>query len=480
MGWFNFKSKKTSVLKDASQSAVGHAVVDNELFKAFYKYMGAGAVNWFDQTGETYVDKGYSGNEHVFSVMRVYLNKAKIPNYILSKKKDKKAFTRFDQFIRSKDDSHRIEALRYKALALEELDSHPLLDLLENPNSYQTRTEFIEAAFGFYKLLGETFIYGIAPLSGRDAGRFTELHVLPAHLVVPVFSGNYLKPIRGYKFMMGDYSIEIPAENIMHMKTWNPHWDHNGTQLRGFSPLKPGTKTLTRNEANQTAQTKAYKNGGSAYLLSGDSSGNNEPLTQTQIDLINERIIENIRGEENFMNITATNGNVKATKIGESPVDLELLAGDVADRGKTASLFGVDPLLVGDKSGSSFNNQEQAYKALVTNVILPDQMEFTSKLSTWILPQYEDENLHLCFDTECYPELKPDYKLLMEIYGKPRLRENEKRGVFGWDDDPMPEMNEIYIEANLIPLSRIKELDINRSRSNQNEKPPLEPVIPVV
>ncbi|WP_166641948.1 phage portal protein [Pedobacter duraquae] len=429
-------------------------------------YMLSSAVSWFGYDPETFLRKGYMNNVHVFTATRVYLNKAKVAPYMLSEVKNKKALVFYEQFVRSKDEAHRIQALGYKEQALEELESHELLDLLNNPNSYQTSSEFKEAALGFYKVLGETFVYGISPIAGRNKGKFKSLHVIPPTMIEPVSSNNALDPVAYYRLNIDGKSVRIEKENVFHWKTWNPL-----DPLRGLSPLHVGNKTLKRNESNHTAQTKAFQNGGVAHLLSSESD--TRPLTQEQMDLINERLIQKIKGAENYQNIQATNGSVKATKIGESPADLQLITSDVHDRGIIASLIGVDPILVGDKVGSSFSNQEQAYKALVTNLIMPDLITFAENLSKWLLWRYGD-NLHLTFDTTVYSELAPDLTKLVAVYGQPLLTENEKRGVFNWDASKAEGMDDIYIKSGLIPLSRVKEIDFNRQQNNPGDKPPKE------
>ena len=448
-----------TTVANAREMAASAAV--NVLNRNFYDMFGVGQVAWMEKDKTKYITEGYCDNENVYSAVRVILQKLKVAPVILSKIKSKKLLQHVQQYKMRGDTDCQMQSRLFRCKALEEIEdeNHPLLRLMNNPNSYQTRTEFQEAAAGFYVTLGETFIYKITPNDGSSRTNFpVELHVLPAHLVVPVFSGNFADPVRGYTFTMGHgQSLEIPADKILHIKTWNPNWDMQGTQLSGFSPLEAGAKSLTRNRANATAQTKAYTNGGSAYLLS--SENDTKMLTQEQIDMINERIREKIQGVDNFRNITATSGMVKATKIGDTPADMELIAGDKHDRGKIASLFGVDPLLVGDKENSSYNNQEAAYKALVTNTILPILNEFSTKMGDWLIPYFaKPGEIHMEYDETVYPELQPDLKLMMEVYGRPLLSENERRSIFNWDADPDPLMNHKFIPRNLIDLEDLSSL----------------------
>lgn len=441
------------------KKSIGNVIGSN----VYLSYMTGGVVNWFGDSAGSLLKKGYMGNVHVFTATRVYTNKAKVAPYLLSKIKNKGKLVKYEQFIRSKDDTHRLEALRVKDQALEEIESHELLNLLNKPNNYQSATEFRESILGFYKVLGEAFVYGIGPINGSNKGKFKELHVIPPTMIEPVFSNNSLDPISHYRLSIDGKYEKIEKEFVYHFKTWNPV-----DRMRGLSPLHVGNKTLKRNESNHTAMTKAFENGGVAHLLSSESD--TRPLTQEQMDLINERLLAKLKGPENYQNIQATNGMVKATKIGESPADLKLIESDIHDRGIIASLLGIDPILVGDKNGSSYSNQEQAYKALVTNLIMPDLITLGEGLSNWLLPRYGD-NLHLTFDTTVYAELAPDLKLLVAVYGQPLLTENEKRSVFNWDASEMPGMNDVYLKSGLVPMSRIAELNLNSKPTGEQNAP---------
>jgi HK97 family phage portal protein len=426
--------------------------IRNLLNQAFYQFIGNGSVMWLNKDRSSYVNKGYSDNEIVFSIVRLLLSKLTEAPLMLSEVKDEKELKKYKSWLKKGGDGTlRMQTMLMQAKALEEVERHPLIDLLNKPNDYQSQAEFLEAAFGFYKLLGETFIYGIGP--GEDSinfGQFTELHVLPAHLVEPVF-GSWNEPIEFYKFSIGDQAIKIPAAHIMHLKTWNPNWDTNGQQLRGFSPLEAGSKVLTRNNYNKEAQTKAFINGGKAFLLS--SSNSDRPMDKEQVDLLNDRIREKLSGVENFRNFVATNGLVTATPIGDTPADLGLQEADDKDLRRICMLFGVDAdLFIGD---STFNNKEYALKSLVTNVILADLIRFRDKLNSWLLPGYikDKKKYFLDFDTTVFAELQPDLKLMKEVYGSMwQFTPNEVRSVFKWDAHEDPNMDKIYIPMGLSEL----------------------------
>jgi len=424
----------------------------NLLNQAFLGYLQNGQVQWLFGDAQKIVKSGYIDNEIVYSVVNVILRKAKVAPIVANRITDKKKYSKYTQYKSYNDDFARVTARVEKRKALDEVENHELLDLLDKPNNYQSGVEFLEAAFGFRKLLGETFIWGMR--IGEDssnAGKYAELHVLPSHLVEIVWSGDMNDPIKGYKFSIGDYSVMLEKEDVLHWKSWNPNWDMSGSHLRGLSPLTPGRKTLTRNNTNIELQTKGFQNGGRVTLLSKEGDGK---LPTEILSAVQAKIEEWMIPDNNRATI-ATNGSLKATPIGDTPADLQMIEAYNADRAAIAALFGVDPILLGDKSRSSYNNQEQAYKALVTNVVVPDLNELAMKLTNWLCPLYDGVDV-LEFDTSIYPELQPDLKLMKDVFGDTwQVTGNEFRWAIGWDSDPDPNMDKHVIGAGKMFLEQL-------------------------
>lgn len=410
----------------------------NLVNQAFLGYLQNGQVQWLFGNRSRIVEEGYIDNEIIYSVINVILRKAKVAPIVANRIKNGKRYVKYTQYKGYATDQAQATANIEKRKALDEVENHELLDLLDKPNSYQSGVEFIEALFGFRKLLGEAFIWGLR--IGDDspnAGKYSELHVLPSHLVEIVWSGDVNDPIAGYKFSVGDYQVQLDKDDVLHWKSWNPQWDMNGSHLRGLSPLRPGRKTLTRNNSNIELQTRGFQNGGRVTLLSKDGEGK---LPTEVLSAVQAKVEEWMMPHNNRATI-ATNGSLKATPIGDTPADLQMIESYGADRSAMCALFGVDPILLGDKSRSSYNNQEQAYKALVTNVVVPDLNELAMKLTNWLCPRYDGVDV-LEFDTSVYPELQPDLKLMKEVFADTwQVTGNEFRWAIGWDEDPDPNMN---------------------------------------
>lgn len=390
------------------------------------------------------LEEAMFSSTYVFPIVRIIIDKAKPCPWLLYEVTNEQKAAYYLNY-RQKADFLK-QANEYKAKALTEIESHPLLDLLNKPNSYQTRMQFLEDVFGFYNTLGECIIYADIPTIGRNAGKPIALYSLPPHEVEIIYSNDFRNPIKHYIVYLDGKALTVEPHRILHIKKWNPLYNYAGGGLHAIAPIEVGRNIINREKANQTAQTRAYINGGRAYLISAEQpTGDDEVMTQEQLDTLNDRIKEKIQGPANYMNIQATSASVKVHNIGDSVADMKLIEADKEDLKKTCSLFNVDPILLGQKDGAKYDNQEGAYKALVTQVVMPQHNDVTEALTLWYVPMFmkgSGKKYILEADSAFYPELQPDVKLMREVYGTGHFSTNEFRSVIGWDvfKDPIADM----------------------------------------
>ncbi|GEM_PF-3573248 len=384
------------------------------------------------------LEEAMFNSANIFSVVRIIVDKAKPCPWLLYEVTDEQKQGYYLNYRQKSDFLHK--ANEYKSKALKEVQSSPILDLLKEPNAYQTAMQFREDLFGFYNTLGECIIYADIPLMGRNAGKPQGLYSLPPHLVEPIYSGDFRNPIKHYVFYFDGSPIEIPPHRICHIKKWNPLYNYAGDGLHAIAPVEVARNLINREKANQKAQTRAYINGGRAFLISAEQpSGDEETMTQDQLDILNDRIKEKLKGPENYMNIQATSASVKVHNIGDSVADMKLIEADKEDLRKICMIFNVDTLLVGIKDGAKYDSSEVAHKALVTQNVMPQHNDITEALNYWLVPMMtkgDERKYFLEPDSEFYPELQPDAKLMREIYGSGHFTTNEFRSVIGWDAHP--------------------------------------------
>src|SRR5690606_41489482 len=91
----------------------------------------------------------------------------------------------------------KCKAKRRKVKAREEMDSHPVLEVMDNPNPMQTGKELREASMGYLLLTGNAFEYAASPDSGGRAGQPRQLWSIPSPCVQRKI-GDRMNPIDGY------------------------------------------------------------------------------------------------------------------------------------------------------------------------------------------------------------------------------------------------------------------------------------------
>lgn len=423
------------------------------------------------------VEEAMFNSAHFFPIVRIINEKFKPCPWLLYEVTNEQKAGYYLNY-RQKADFIK-QATEYKQKALKEVESSPILDILNKPNEYQTRTQFLEDLSGFYNTLGECFIYADMPTIGRNAGKPIALYSLPPHLVDPVYSGDFRKPIKHYVFHFDGKPVEIEPFRILHIKTWNPLYNFNGDGLHAIAPVDVAQSVLNREKANQKAQTKAFINGGRAYLISAERPAEGEEtMDQEQLDNLNDRIKEKIQGAENYMTIQATTASVKVNQIGDSLADMQLIESDKEDLRKACAIMNVDPILLGLKDGAKYDNQEGAYKALVTQKIMPQHNDFTEAFNHWLIPMFNkggNTKYLLEADSAFYPELQPDVKLMREVYGSGHFSSNEFRGTIGWEGhkDPVADMMLHPTNVKIVSeemLRQQQEGQVNRGQSVDNKQ----------
>jgi len=441
-GWFT--TKATSI-----QQAI------NPYVMAF-----GGVFGWMGWNKTAQLQIGYA-NKVVYSYANVLVRKMievpLIPYQVI----DDKAETRMKRFNFTPDSnrSGKYDLLEMKALR--EVESHPLIDLLEYPNEYQTGIQLRESFWFNYFISGDGYIWPERNPEGRNATEPVHLHCLPSQLVQPVrIDGNFNAPISYYVFTTwSGQKITIMPDEMFHMAQWSPF----DPILGGYSPLVPGAKTISTNEANQEAQGRAFVNGSTGIIIHSDvdftGPKGQGKLTTDQVSAIKATLAQEWQGAANNKGTHVTNGYVDVKKLGDTLAELQLIEAEKVNWKDGGALFGVSPILVGDMSGGTENNVKSAYQSLVINVVLPNEKKFDAMISRKVKDWYPAQKIILKHDFKAYTELSADQKLLKETYGDADfITQNEKRKLFGFDADETTEgMNGYLVSGTKKTMQQIQD-----------------------
>src|SRR5690606_12253017 len=175
---------------------------------------------WVQMTDDTskYIDLVYKANVYAHAIISHIIDKASdAPGeiYRIKNGRKAKAFYALKRGAYSSESLHK--SITLKAEAFDEVDGHPFLELMENPNKLMSGKQFKRELLGYASITGNRYMYAATAGVGSRGGEPKELWVIPSPCA-EIVMGTRVDPVKGYKI---SYSTEdiIPNEKIMHMKT---------------------------------------------------------------------------------------------------------------------------------------------------------------------------------------------------------------------------------------------------------------------
>lgn len=375
----------------------------------------------------------YYNNKIVYAGLNLLVKKLTEPEILINKAKTERTSKINKYYSKSISNEARVFA---KLQVFEELEQHELLDLLEKPNDYQTRIEMMEQ-FWFNYLYGDGFLIALNddPESpGAESRRFkpNRFMAINRNRVDVVRSEERYRPIAYYRITLfnGEQIILFP-DQVFHLQKWNPE-----SYLYGAGFVYGSDKVIEENNQNTLARGANYVNGGRGTLFSSDTAIINgehkNKMSPDQMKALKETMAQDMEGARNNGRMKFTNGYVSVQKYGDTLAEMELIDADKSNWKDIYAVLGIPVSLTPTGDGLTDTNQAAAYKALVTNTIIPDLRKFDLKFKLFISKWYP--GIIPCHDLTAFSELMPDLKLLSEIYGKPKLTVDENRALFAYDN----------------------------------------------
>lgn len=406
---------------------------------------------WVQMTDDTskYIDLVYKGNVYAHAIINHIIDKASDAPGGIYKISDNKKSKAFYAIKRGAYNRYSVPILTtLKAQAFDEVDDHPFLELMDNPNPLMSGKQLRREIMGYERITGNAYMYAASPTSGINAGGPAQLWVIPSPCV-EIVAGTRTDPVRGYRVSYFTEEV-IAKEKVMHMKTFNPVRDPiNHNWLYGMSPAMAGRRTLGEFEAAETAQGTLFKNMGPGGILSGQEKGS---ITEAQGIQIQDRFVQRHTGLINGGGIVVTPAQITFQEIGMSAVDLNLVAAKDDLLQELCAIYHYPKeRITGSQNTAS---QGLADKQVITSCVMPLLRDFDDCVTRFIRQAYNDPTLVYISDTQYFPELQEDRKDLSEWLSKAWwIKVNEKRRAMDYDEDPDGDV--MLVPSGYIPLSDV-------------------------
>ncbi len=416
---------------------------------------------------DDYIDKGYSHNTSIYSIINLIIQSSTSVPYKIYKKVDDGAFKEYKSLTSNGLNQESLLQSKFlKKSTFEEIENTALQQLLEKPNPSQGFSTFLAEMIGFGKLTGNRYIYGIYPDTKKIV---KELYNLPAHLV-QIKSDGIFKPIDKYVMQYRNTDYELDAAEVLHIADWNPDYSSSiGSHLYGQSPIKAAMRILaTNNEAIETQLKYLHNQTSKGMLVPDDDS-----LTPTQAQQLSDAMQRNFGGSANANKVMITGKKFSWVNFGLTTTDLQLLETYQATISDLCNVYGVPVQLLNNTDSSTYDNYRTARKVLFTNAIIPELNRIRDEFNRWLVPQF-GEDLYFDFDYTVIPELMPEQQQLVDNLSKSYwLSTNEKREAVGYgivEDNPI--LDDYLVPSGFVPIS---DLDMSVSDDVTFPAPPERP-----
>ena len=438
----------------------------NESYNRFiYNFLGNNTIS-NNEYNDDYIEKGYSYNPTIYSLIQLISKSAVTVPYSIYKKVDNGAMKEYKALTSNNlNEESVLKAKLLRKHTLEEVEHSALGKLLERPNPAQSWAVFLEEMIGFGKLTGNRYVYGISPENGENKNLYYQLYNLPAHLI-EIKSEGIFKPVSKYTMMYNDNKYDLTAEEVLHIADFNPDYSSNGSHLYGQSPIQAGMRVLTTsNEAVET-NLKFLHNQSARGMLTPDD----DQLTPTQAQQMKDAFRRNFQGSKSANDVMITGKKFSWINFGLSTSDLQLLESYNATVKDLCNIYGVPVQLLNNTESTTYDNYRTARKVLFTNAVIPELNKIRDEFNRWLVPLF-GEDLYFDFDYSAVPELMPEQEKLVDTLSKSYwLTANEKRQAQGYGvDEENPVMNEYLVPSNFIPIS-----DLDMGISNDSVFPEAE------
>ena len=407
----------------------------------------------------------YDNNSEVYSIIkRISKTISTVPFYVY-KVKNKKELNTYKAMMANASsgaDVAKAELVRIKAV--DEIADSPLNKLLEKPNQYQSLSELLENIVGYKLITGNSYIWA----NRLSNGKVAELVVLPSQYVAIISDGT-INGVEGYTFTLVGWD-QLAANDVIHLKYFNPYFNTNGQQLYGLSPLQAAYRTVQRSNDAKDTSVGMLQNQGPKGILYADESNDFGPEQAGKLkeDFYNQYGTKN-KIVQNAGQILIAGAKLGWVNMGLSPVDLQLLESEKITLRELCNVYGVNSALFNDPDNKTYNNMKEAKKEMLTQVVLPELVLIRDAFNRF----FENEigqGYYIDFDITVFPELQEDMKELSAILSQSWwITPNEKRQAMRYDTVQDDTMNEIYIPAGYLPVAELTMLQDPRNAQQQGD-----------
>lgn len=330
--------------------------------------------------------------------------------------------------------------LRYphlrKALEQTEVLDHPLLKLLERPNTEQAQGDYVEQLLSYWLIAGNAYEHFLGPTSGPNRGKPIEMwNHRPDRMEILASKNPMLGTVRGYRYTFNSHKEDFAPAAIIHHKFFNPTDD-----FYGMSPLQAAIRAWQTENLGADWNYALLNNAGrpSGALVAPTILGDDT------FDRLKGELRESYAGASNAGTPMTLEGGVKWEPMGLSPMEMDFLGGmrDAAIR--ICRVYHLAPEIIGVPDAKTYNSLAEARKAMWQEACLPLLDRLRDSYNQRVAPLFGDR-IFVDYDRDQIDAIQEDQGKVWDKLNRTRfISTNEKRVAAGYEtyDDPIADIPE--------------------------------------
>lgn len=276
-----------------------------------------------------------------------------------------------------------------------------LRDLLEHPNPYQCRFDFIESIFVSLELTGNCYIEKAEITRGKPK----ELYVLnPAQMsVVP----DKKKLVKGYILNVNGKALEYKADEIIHIK-----YAHSSSMHYGMSPLTAARVAINIDQGALRWNSNFMDHGGwPAGSIETDNDVDDKTLRRMKNEL--RTVVQ--QGKRQAGRVMLLTGGMKYKAIAVTPKDMDWLNARRFSRDELLAIYNVPFSIAGLTSTEQTTARSAGIREQIRNFY---QLNVFPKMNGKVLG---------ALNRELVPAFSKTHVLRPDLRGVPVLQEDLAR-----------------------------------------------------
>ena len=337
----------------------------------------------------------------------------------------------------------------------QEVDNHPLLDLLYKPSPTMSQVEYFQSVYSYLLISGNNYMLSV----GGDNSPPTELYNLRPDRI-KIRTGVRAMPV-AYDYVLKGQVVEsyevdqaTGSSKVKHIKLFNPLDDYYG-----MSPIQASSVDIDQHNLANKHNVNLLQNGarpsGAVIFNPKDETGGHVQLSDVQRNQLMNDVNQRFSGTGNAGKPMLLEGDFDWKEMGLSPKDMDFIQLKNMSAKDIALVYGVPSQLIGIPDSQTYSNFAEAKLALYNETIIPLLDRIQGDMNEWLVPMFNEQGLELRYDIDSIPAMAEQRKRVFEsVTAGVRdgiLTRNEAREQLGYE--PIEGADSLLVQANLMPLN---------------------------